>query len=299
MPPRFIAAERASQLRTVMAMFAAAVLAGIPTAHSAQTYTVVLSVNDPRPMGQAVLSLIRSYPVTITYEDPRYEYPGDLRDITRQVSNTRDPQVRTIVPRGGAFRATYDVSQDTGEPVDVARAIQTIIDANNLARHGGRFELLRSGQTFHVVPAEVRDSSGLWVRQQSLLDASISFSSGGQRNFFELIAAILKEVGAATGQKIVGGRPSDSFACSIPCTAFDRAVDASNEPAREVLMRLLHSVSPRYTWVIYYDASAHDYVFNLILGADRPEPKIERAPAAPKQGDPTPAGVPFNVASTR
>src|SRR4051794_38435111 len=48
-----------SRPRSLIALFAsAAVLAGVAFGARAQTYTVVLSVNDSRPMGQAVLSLI-------------------------------------------------------------------------------------------------------------------------------------------------------------------------------------------------------------------------------------------------
>jgi hypothetical protein len=266
---------------------------GVAPAASGQTYAVVLSVNDGRPLGQAVLSLIRSYPVTITYEDPRYEYGGDLRDITGQVSKTRDPQVRTIVPKGGALRATYDVSQETGEPVDMADAIQKLVDANNQARQGGHFEVLRSGETFHVVPTEVRDSKGRWIRQRSVLDTPITFSSGGERDGFELIDAILQEASVASGQKIVGGRANVVMACSsLGCIQDKRTVDARNEPARDVLIRLVNSLNPRYTWVLYYGAPESYYVFNLVLGVQRPEP-------TPKPRDPTPAGVPFNLASTR
>ncbi len=268
------------QARSLIALLAsAAFLVGFsPNVHG-QTYSVVLSVNDPRPMAEAVLSLIRSYPVTITYEDPRYEYAGDLRDIKGQVGQTGQPQARTIVPRGGVFAATYDVSDDTGQPVDIADAIQKLIDANNVARRGGQFELRRSGDTFHVVPAEVRDRSGHWIPQQSILDVPIAFSSGGERGVFELVEAILKEVSAATGQEIVPGRPRGAVPCSIPCAAYNRTVDVTNEPAREVLMRLLHSINPRYTWVLYYGLPERSYVFNLVLGRERPE-AADRAPSS-------------------
>jgi len=279
---------------------ATAFIAGSVRAAGAQTYSVVLSINDGRPMGQAVLSLIRSYPVTITYEDPRYEYAGDLRDITRQLSKSHRPEVRTIVPRGGALRAMYDVSQDTGEPVDMADAIQKVIDANNLARFGGHFELLQSGAAFHVVPTEVRDGKGRWVQQRSILDAPITFSSGGEKDGFGLIEAILQQVGAASGQKILGGRPNTAIACGrTGCIENERIVDATNEPARDVLMRLVSSLNPRYTWVLYYDAAERCYYFNLVLGVERGQPKIEQPrPRPPKPGDPTPGqrGPPANAA---
>jgi hypothetical protein len=270
-----------------------AVVAGVSRSASAQTYPVVLSVNDARPMGQAVLSLIRSYPVTITYEDPRYEYAGDLRDVTRQVGTTRQQQASTIVPKGGAFHALFDVSQDTGEPVDMADAIQKLVDANNRARQGGHFEVLRSGETFHVVPNEVRDGRGRWIAQRSVLDTPITLSSSGERDGFELVEAILHEVSAASGQKIVGGRPNVAMVCfsSPGCAENERTVDANNESARDVLMRLVRSLNARYTWVLYYVSQDHYYVFNLVLGVERPVP-------TPKPGNPTP-GVPFNLASAK
>jgi hypothetical protein len=54
----------------------------------------------------------------------------------------------------------------------------------------------------------------------------------------------------------------------------------------------VNSLNPRYTWVLYYGAPESYYVFNLVLGVQRPEP-------TPKPRDPTPAGVPFNLASTK
>jgi hypothetical protein len=265
-------------------------LAGFVLAANAQTYSVVLSINDARPMAEAVLSLIRTYPITITYEDPRYEYAGDLHDVTRQASKTRRAPVGSIGPSGGALQATYDVSEETGAPLDMADAIQKIVDANNLARLGGHFEVRQSGATFHVVPTEVRDSKGRWIRQQSLLDAPITFSSEGEKDGFGLIEAILREVSAASGAKIVGGRPAIAINCSSPgCIENERVVDATNEPARDVLVRLVSSLNPRYTWVLYYDASERCYYFNLVLGVERANPKIEHPRVRPpKPGDPTP-----------
>ena len=269
---------------------ATAFLAGLSRAAGAQTYTVVLSVNDARPMAEAVLSLIRTYPVTITYEDPRYEYAGDLHDVARQVSKTPHPPFRSIGPRGGALQATYDVSEETGAPLDMAAAIQSVVDANNLARFGGHFEVRQSGATFHVVPTEVRDGKGRWVPQQSLLDAPITFSSGGNKDGFGLIEAILREVSAASGERIVGGRPAIAINCTSPgCIENERVVDATNEPARDVLMQLVSSLNPRYTWLLYYDAAERRYYFNLVLGVERGQTKNEHPrPRPPKPGDPTP-----------
>jgi hypothetical protein len=107
-------------------------------------------------------------------------------------------------------------------------------------------------------------------------------------------------VSAASGEKIVGGRPAIAVNCSSPgCIENERVVDATNEPARDVLMRLVSSLNPRYTWVLYYDASQRCYYFNLVLGVERANPKIEHPRLRPpKPGDPTPGqrGPPANAA---
>jgi hypothetical protein len=281
----------------IASIMLAAGLAGFPAVVHGQTSSVVLAVNDPRPLEEAVLSLISSYPVTITYEDPRYEYAGDLRDITSQVSKTPHPQVRTIVPRGGALKITYDLLEATGQPADMADALRKLVAAKNADNYGGHFELRQSGETFHIVPTAMQDGRGRWIEQQSVLDVPITYSSGGRRDGFELIEAILKEASVASGQKIVGVERS-AFACSLTCDEFKRTVDAHDEPAREVLAKLLHSLSPRYSWVLNFGPQENCYVFNLVMGAERPAPHVECHWPTPKPGDPTPAGPPFDPAST-
>jgi hypothetical protein len=269
-----------------------ALLAGSLPAAWGQDSPAVLSVDDPRPLEAAVLSLIRTYPVTITYEDPRYEYAGDLRDVTREVSkSTRRPQARTTVPRGGALRISYDVSPATGQPADMADLLQKAVAAKNAIHQGGHFELQQSGETFHIVPTEVRDRNGRWITQHSVLDVPITYSSGGPKGGFELIEAILKEASAASAQKIVGGGLSGSFACSLTCDEFKRSVDATNEPAREVLAKLLHSLNPRYSWVLNYGPDEHYYFFSLVTGVERTEAHVEHVWHTPKPGDPTPGTV--------
>jgi hypothetical protein len=48
----------------------------------AQTNSVSFYVDGARPVAEAILSLTDRYPVVITYEDPRFEYSGDIKDVT-------------------------------------------------------------------------------------------------------------------------------------------------------------------------------------------------------------------------
>jgi hypothetical protein len=245
--------------------------AGFATSVYGQTESTALFVDDPRPLEAAMLSLIRSYPITITYEDPRYEYSGDIKDITDQV--LKSPNLsshRVLIPRGGVLQATYQVSRDTSQPVSVADTVQSIVDAQNASVIGGRFAVYQRGGAFHIVPSEARDSRGIWVKQRSILDTPITFSSE-ESNGVELIEAILKRVGEASGANILG-LSAERFLNLF--FRYKGTIEAKDEPARDVLMRALHSISPRLTWVLNYDHSGLYYVFAADLSAEPPAEEI-------------------------
>jgi len=269
---------------TLIALTAAT--ASLSTNSRGQTETAAVFVDDPRPLSAAVLSLIQRYPITITYEDPRYEFAGDIRDVTNQVR--KNPGRRVLGPSGGVLEASYQVSRDTGNPVSVADTIQRIVEAKNLNPVGGRFNLYPSRDVFHIVPTEIRDSNGVWIEQQSIFSAPITFASE-QSNGYELIEAILKQVSAASGQEIRGPVATRLM---NPLVRYTGAVEARDEPAREVLMRVLHSISPRFTYWVSYDPTERNYWFTVVQTAE-PAPPEPSPIATPRPGDPTPAGPPF------
>jgi hypothetical protein len=219
----------------------------------------------------------------VTYEDPRYEFAGDLQMRT----NARKS---TLVPIGSVLEASYQVSQGTGEPVNVVDTIQRIVEAKNLNPVGGRFEVYPSGDVLHIVPTEVRDSKGNWIKQQSVLSVPITFASE-ELGSYQLIEALLKEVSATSGQDIRGPNWQGLY---DPFAGHKGKVEARDEPAREVLMRVLHSISPRYTYWASYDPARHLYYFTVVLTA-APAPALpERlSMETPRPGNPTPGGPPF------
>jgi len=279
----------ASSWTTLIALTAASV--GFSTSARGQIENVALVVDDARPLNAAVWDLIQRYPIMVTYEDPRFEFAGDIRDVTDQIRKSPNPSGRrALVPSGGILQTTYQVSQETGKPLSVADTVQRIVEAKNANPIGGRFEIYQSEDVLHVVPAEVRDSKGNWIRQQSVLNTPITFASE-ELDGYHLIEAILKQVSAASGQDIRG--PTGSGGPSPGLLARYRgAVEARDEPAREVLIRVLHSIDRRFTWLLNYDPSGHLYYFSVERTAASmpPEPPPR---ATPRPGDPTPAGPPF------
>lgn len=264
---------------------------GFTAAARAQTESVEVFVDDPRPLHEAVYQFVRRHPITVTYEDPRFEFAGDVRDVTDQVRRTPNPENhRTIVPRNSVLQTSYVVTIDTGQPVNVASALQGMVEAKNANPTGGRFEVYQSGQAFHIVPVEIRRRNGAWVKQTSVLDAAISLTVQ-ETDGEHLLQAILQQASAASGQDIRGPVfPS----LSNPLFRYRGRVDVNNESAREVLMTTLRSINPRYSWTLSYLPSDRYYVFGIAVGAEPPPPTVDPfALPIPRPGDPTPAGPPY------
>src|SRR5687768_5365392 len=68
-------------------------LAGVAVcafAAAAQPETRDVIVDDPRPVPAALQELATRHGRVVTYEDPRYLYSGDIKDVTREVRRDLD-----------------------------------------------------------------------------------------------------------------------------------------------------------------------------------------------------------------
>ena len=258
---------------------------------SGQAKDEFIIVDGARPVAAAVHELIKRHPVVITYEDPRYAYAGDLKDVTDQIRNPLAPPRtdghRALVPVGGPIQVRYAVSSATNTPVDLAETLESIVQAKAALPAGGRFRVERSGNVFHVVPSQVRDASGRWVQHTSVLDVAITLKTG-ELTGFEMVSAILNEISARNGVKLgIGAIPINSL------MRYRGVVEANNEPARALLLRTLQGISERFTWSLSYDPVGKMYAFSIVAASAKPTVEIRVEPALPRPGDPTPAGPPF------
>ncbi len=255
----------------VFAVWSAVAIASVAIA---QDKRIDLRVNDARPVGAAVKLITDQHPIAITYEDPQFEYPGDL-----QSGKSRN----FFVPRGGTLAFSHTVSRDTGLPTDLLGELQAIVDAEK-GRGGWRFRVERSGDVYHIIPTEVRDSSGRFVTKGSILDALVSLDTGTMSGA-GLVDAVCKQLAKAVGIPVVVG--------VIPVNALNRykgSVVADNRRARDVLQELLQQIDPRLTWQLLYGISPYKlYAMNIGLTAARPEPDVNISALVPNVG---PADVP-------
>ena len=250
-----------------------------------------LVVNDPRPVAEAVIQLMARHPVVITYEDPPYQYAGDLKDVTDEIRNPQAPARtdgrRTFVPVGGQLEVRYSVSSSSNKPTDLRGTLESIVQYKAALPAGGRFRVEQSGSVFHVIGSQVRDATGQWVEHRSVLDVPITLKSG-DRSGYKTVLEILDEVTAKTGVKFAVSAMSVQ-----KMLVGGSAIEAENEPAREVMLRTLQGMSDRLTWLLYYNSARQTYYFNIVAASVEPTIEIHGQPAVPaRPGDPLPTGGP-------
>ena len=279
-PPLYLAADVKIILAYVLLM---------PSAQG-QNELIDLFVDSPRPIAEVARTLVSQYPVVITYEDPRLEFSGDIQDLThtrRDLDRYPPDEVpRVLFPSTEIFNATYYVSMETGEPEDWAATLRQLISDYEVGGKGGRFRVQQSGDVFHIVPTHARNSSGQWVENTSILDTAISLPAL-EGEGLELVVPVADAIATATGFPVgVGNMPADLF-----FRHRGRTEVVNGEPARDVLLRVLHSIDDRLTWRLYYPVlGTKQYSFNIFLvNAPRvasPQPSLR--PPLPGRGERTP-----------
>lgn len=220
------------------------------------TRQLIISVDGARPLSQALDILMSRHPeVIVTYEDPRYQFREEMRDIANE------PGTSFLVPRGGALTVQYLVSAVTGNPVDWESILNDLVTANNSRGLGGDFAVMTDEVAFHVVPLQVRNAQGNLMPASSVLDALISIEEQ-EINGLDALTRICLEVSRATGERIeVGGIPVDLFAKS------NVEVSADVESARRVLMRVLEATGAKLVWRLNYAVSTKSYLLNVLVMA--------------------------------
>jgi len=196
-----------------------------------------LEVDAGRLVGNSVQELIQRHLYDITYEDPRFPDPHDYVDITQQVVGVpaKDERSKILALKNRQMSVDLDTSRG------VESMLNQIIAAAAVVHPEAKFRVVKDRARYHVIPAT-----------GSLLDTRISMP---ERSYTlgEAVEAIGAAVTSASGQVMNYG-----------CCAFEESphepryrVHASDEPAREVVNRLLDGITATgrgaMTWSILYD----------------------------------------------
>jgi hypothetical protein len=235
------------------------VLLTVCGAVNAQTITV----NDPRPVHQAVLKLEAIYGWAITYEDLPYIHESDLEDVTSRVrrdgKSATEPGIKKILaPRGGAFSFSVDgglkLDPGTRTPEAIIRAAILEMLKSYSASIGGAemFALTDSNGLFHVVPVQCKNASGKLEKIVPLLDTPVNIPPG-RRTGMELLFEICRSVTSQTGRQLSG----PGWAINALMNYNTEIGSAPNETARSLLSRLFADMArPRpFSWGLLCDGS--------------------------------------------
>jgi hypothetical protein len=203
----------------------------------------VLSVDDPRPLAEAVKLIEQRCHCAITYEDPKWG-PEDVVDISGSVWHRAD--IRPRVPKGGHFTFSLprDVSARTagGMRAPVEQVLRTFESSGS---GPGAFRLISDNTALHVVP-----------RSGSVLDVPVTIAPG-TRPIIELVAMTMEQVGQAIGLKV--------GIATLPTNLLKRPVtlEARQEPARVVLSRALLASGRSLSWRLFYDVTMGQYYLGI------------------------------------
>jgi hypothetical protein len=108
-----------------------------------------------------------------------------------------------------------------------------------------------------MIPIAVRGFDGQWLEQESLLHSRITLLKKG-RSGLEALTAVCSSVSETTGVPLIVG--------TIPVNTFlhYRIEDeATNERAREVLLRILGAMKQRMSWQLLCDPGVHMCALNI------------------------------------
>jgi hypothetical protein len=217
---------------------------------SAQTPTTITN-SDRRPLVGALDQLQSKIGIIINYEDVPYVNAGDLEDVSTPQQRASAPGFHQMVPRGGTVST---VASGTG---DLA-SLNSLLTSYRAAGLPGDFTIEHANGQAYVIASKVLAVDGAVKDVVSAMKLSITLPYSEQEAI-QFESAIFSEIGKATGVKIAVG--------SFPRYEFRKKIGfgASNEPARDVLARLLAAVMPStpLSYRLLFDPLLKYYVLNL------------------------------------
>jgi hypothetical protein len=232
---------------------------------------VRVEVNSARPLKAAIDSVEEQIGMPINYEDPRFTASVDVQDVTDQVQSPRqrtaNPNVRIIVPKGGALVSVRTPLADTPTIGDALSLLTEIRGQHEASGYPGRFRVRQVGDMVTVDPISVRTLDGSWKSSVAAMDTPVTFPMM-KRNAAETLILIAKTLTDSLGIKVGLGR--------FPMIAFANAnveIGSSDEPAGTVITRLFGQLSAvqspragdlsRYSYRLLYDPGVKYYLLHV------------------------------------
>jgi hypothetical protein len=213
----------------------------------------VISVNDPRPLSEAILKLEKATGQPITYEDPSYVYDGDL---VADLDSRARPGAK--VPKGGSLNFPF-VLNEVADRAGTAKVLHRLVTTFNKSYpDGAQFTVVDEDGLFHVIPRSSRSPSGSAEPHASPLDMPLTVVVKDV-NGVEGLNAICTAIKATTGTTILmGAIDMNAFAHTTLSISSDR------ETGRTLLTQVLQSTASSLSWQLLTGAGPErSYFLNI------------------------------------
>ena len=211
-----------------------------------------ITTNDPRPLDNVLDALVHQHGWHINYEDPLYG-KSDILDNTAPSWLKDHPNgPRAYVVKGGAFDAKIPI--DGYLPDDPRQILPALVKAYNRSGNPGRFELRPiNGDEFDIVPTPTAEDP-----QKAILDTVMTFDTKDSDSADSNLKAFCDALSRENGQAVEFWRPYPTGTSYFPAEAKIR-LHVQNQPARDVLRKMLRQVTSTMSWRLFYDTDLRKF----------------------------------------
>lgn len=203
-------------------------------------------VDYPRPVAAAVRQVETHFAHVVTYEDTRYVNPGDILDVTEEISRDRASTKRIYARKPGTINFSFAPSSEPAAH-QILQVLRGLIAHANGKGLFGKFAVEPGDGAYHIIPVAIRGKKGSLEAYASPLETYISFAADNEDGL-ELMFRLADTISSFSGVKVRAG--------TMPLNRFAQArvsVSAEGERARDVLWRALKSIDAALSWQMLCD----------------------------------------------
>lgn len=221
---------------------------GLWVCYAQESSSIPNEITAARPLAELTTALQRETGKPVTYEDPVWEWSGELESIgsSNAAKWNRFPRRRHFVMQ--PIRETPDGGS--------TEWLTNMVKQYNSQENGSRFKVISSRLGVHVVPDQTPDGSGQLGTSKNLLDTLITVPTEA-RTATEHFRVLCEAVSAASGIEVrlgVGGpRPwlDDFFGAESRQFPWG----TSGVVAREATIELMMTSASSLSWKLFCQAS--------------------------------------------
>lgn len=249
--------------------------------------SATLFAGNTRPLGLAALTLSTCLGISVSSEDPRYRYIGDLLDVTAPQWAAQHPDQHVYAPKLGTVEVTFNVDSQ-GLPTDLLQLLEDAAQQVN-QQQPYAFRVYESDQGEHpfysFIPTSSHNERGNLEAIPAYLDQKITIAPQTAR-IYEIASSMTRALSAETGQQF------DCCQQMVFGTLWGEksiTYQATDMPARKVLEDLMRNTGTAESYKLWCEPLDKRFCFITVGRDERRKPQT-----APKSGVCTAAGYDGN-----